>query len=215
MIQPPTGIDDAKLQAVIISGGLATRAGGINKSFMRLEDRPIIDHQLARLSPIFGGRVAVATDRPEDYQGREIEVIPIIQFTTTAAQRSSLRGLISALSPFPDRWCLLLACDMPWPDRQVLTPQIEFLKRNAQSGGDELRGLCLHDGKRFRPYHSLLHGSLGIEARAALEAPDLTEPRSTREWLADRSDISKIPATDLGVEKKTLKACIANHNYLK
>jgi molybdopterin-guanine dinucleotide biosynthesis protein A len=208
----PRDLSDPVLQAVIISGGSAARAGGINKSFMRLDGRKVLDHQLDRLTPVFADRIAVATDRADDYRGYDVKIVEIIQFVESAAQRSSLRGLVSALTPFAERWCFLLACDMPWPDAEVLAAQIEWLKSAANDAKRPPLGVCLDDGKRQRPFHSLIHGSLGEAARKRLAASGLTQPISTRDWLTAHPAVGVAKARDLGLGKKTIQRCLTNLN---
>ncbi|MBI3735520.1 NTP transferase domain-containing protein [Candidatus Sumerlaeota bacterium] len=213
-IIPPHGLGDPALQAVIVSAGRARRAGGFNKSFMEIEGRPIIQHQLGQLHLVFEDRIAVVTDRPEDYARVKVQLTEILPLTSEIARASSLRGLASALLAFPTQWCFVLACDMPWPDMRVVEKELLYIREASKRGGAGSSGVCLQGRKGHRAFHSVLHGSLGRPALEALSHPHVGATISARNWLASRGDIPALGAKELGVSKSAYKRCCANFNKI-
>lgn len=211
--QPPSGVGCASLQAVILSAGEAKRAGGINKSFIQVKGRAILEHQIERMRPVFGERIAVVTNREGDYAASGIVVFRDLGLEPDDARKSSLHGLVSILHHFPDRWCFTMPCDMPYPDMDILRREVDYLRGVIARSSEVVRGMCLRDDKHLRPYHGLIHGSLGHDARADFDAAQ-REGReiSTRDWLESRKDVVSPHYQDMGVSAEQFEKCLKNFN---
>lgn len=183
----------AATRVFILSGGAAKRAGGINKSLMIIEGRPVIEHQLERLEPMFGPRVTVVTDRSDDFATYGLETISDFDAAPSPEDRFPLRGFARALSEAGAGWAFLLAADMPWPDPDLIRRQAAWLESAGESGGSACRGLVLTQAGRIQPFHAFYAGALAASASAALGAPD----RSLRGWIQSEPEIGVVRIEDL------------------
>lgn len=208
----PTAMDPCSpgrnVQACILSGGRALRAGGVNKSLMTVQGKPIIEHQLQVLRPIFGERITVVTDRPEDYAPLGLSTIGDLEIEGAADGRGALRGIASALAAFPRHWLFLIASDMPWPDAGILSAQCSALDAEGGRADFALRGVCIECPGGAEPFHGLYHGSLGASAARAW----LSEEKSVRRWIRSHREIRTMSAEDLGVSAEALRRCLTNFN---
>jgi molybdenum cofactor guanylyltransferase len=181
----------ARARAFILSGGAARRAAGVNKSLMRLRGRPILEHQLDRLRPLFASRITLVTDRAEDFAPYGLHTIADVDRAAPPDQRSPLRGLAHALAA-SDAWCFLLAADMPSPEPALIRAQAARLARET-SGAAPPRGLVILADGFPQPFHAFYHADLAASARAALDAGE----RSVRRWIRSEPAILVIDFEDL------------------
>lgn len=79
--------------AVILAGGLATRLGGGDKVALRLGDRPILAHLLARLGPQVGKIALNANGPPQRFAEYGLTVLP----DTCPGHPGPLAGILAAL----------------------------------------------------------------------------------------------------------------------
>lgn len=216
----PADIDAfiAAAHAFILSGGAARRAGGINKSLLHLPDptgpeRPIIEHQLQRLRPLFGSRITVITDRATEFTPFDLATLPDFD-SALPEERFPLRGFARALaaaSAPPSGFAFLLAADMPWPDADLIRAQARRLLRDAmgeQASSPGPSGLVLLHAGRVQPFHAFYHASLAASARVALSRED----RSLRAWIASEPSILTIPAEELAASAASLELAFRGFN---
>ena len=201
-------VADPRLRAFILSGGTARRAGGVNKSFIRVEGKPVIENQLDRLRPAFGDRITIVTDRPADYEPYGVDCIGDLDLPSAGGRRSSLLGIASALSAYAGGWCFLLSNDMPWPDMSILRTQWESLPGHALPPDGALQGVCLESRRGPEPFHAVYHGALAKSAIVALDSDD----KSLRRWIAQSVGPRTLSLADLGVDQSALERCLANFN---
>lgn len=195
--------------AMILSGGLARRAAGINKSFLLIEGRPILELQLEALRPLFAERIGVVTDRPRDFDGYNLACYEDIALPEARkGERSSLRGLASALGSADAEWVFLLAADMPWPDPGALRAQAGYLLKQ-QRPGSEATGICLRSVGGIEPFHAIYNRGLAGSAARALAAG---EGLSLRRWIGREAGIIAATAGELGVAPERIERCAANLN---
>ena len=203
----------SEIRAFILSGGSARRAGGLNKSLMRIDGRPIIEHQLESLRPIFGQRILVITDRPKDYEPWGLSCqgdppLPEDCSGSSATERSSLRGIASALSLNPRGWCFLLAGDMPWPDPSIIRRQWHWIESAGHGIDPPVDGICLKLPSGPEPFHALYHGRLAPSAYASIGKGQL----SVTAWINRTDSIHKAEPAAMGVEDLAAERCVANFN---
>lgn len=196
----------AAAEVFILSGGAARRAGGINKSLIEVADdsgrsRPIIEQQLARLRPLFAGRITVITDRATDFAPFGLRTLPDFD-EARPEDRFPLRGFARALAA-ARAWAFLLAADMPWPDADLIRRQAARILSAAAPASPgppaaariapEISGLVLLHAGRHQPFHAFYHARLAGSARAAITRED----RSLRAWITSEPAILTVPALDL------------------
>ncbi|HUS93942.1 MAG TPA: molybdenum cofactor guanylyltransferase [Patescibacteria group bacterium] len=102
------------LTVTIMAGGKSSRMG-TDKSFVPFRGRPLIEHVLEKVNKL-GNETIIITNNPAgyDYLG-----LPI--FGDLYANLGPLGGLHSALHHAANPYILLVACDMPWLSRPLLT----------------------------------------------------------------------------------------------
>lgn len=201
-LQPP---DLSLMHLFILSGGRAARADGANKSFFRIEGKPILDHQLDQLRPVFADRITIVTDRPDDYAGYPVRCVPDSRLSESAPERASLRGIVSALDLEPPGWRFLLANDMPWPDPEILAALARLL---VQRGPDRSGAVLVGVDGRLQPFHSLIHDGLLPSACDRLKRGEL----GLRDWLRAEPGILPASSSDLGVSATAIRRCLTNFN---
>ncbi len=190
----------------ILSGGAAKRAGGMNKSLIRIEGKSIIAQQIERLGPLFPSGMNVITDRPADYEGYSLSTFPDFE-EATPEQRYPLRGLARALAEARD-WIFLLASDMPWPSPELIRAQAARIADSTGEPKGPTLGLVLRSGGRIQPFHAFYHAALATSALAALSGED----RSLRGWIGSESSISILDALDLELDESVLSRSFEGFN---
>lgn len=95
------------LAAAILTGGRATRMGGIRKATLRIGGRSIIDRQLDVLRGIAAPIFAVSSAAGEAEGGLEI-------VRDQFPDRGALGGIYTAIDASPHERVLVVGCDMPF-----------------------------------------------------------------------------------------------------
>ncbi len=97
----------------ILAGGRSSRMG-TDKSFAPLLGKTLIQHVLARLTPL-GAPIILITNRPDDYAP-----LGLPMFGDVIPDKGSLGGLYSAVTHSPTGHTLCVACDMPFLNPTLL-----------------------------------------------------------------------------------------------
>jgi molybdopterin-guanine dinucleotide biosynthesis protein A len=101
------------LAAAILTGGRASRLGGIRKATLTVDGVSIIDRQLAVLravaDPVF---LVTSADGPAD---AELTVVRDLY-----PNHGALGGIYTAINASPHNRTLVVACDMPFLDTRLL-----------------------------------------------------------------------------------------------
>jgi molybdopterin-guanine dinucleotide biosynthesis protein A len=102
------------MTGVVLAGGRSTRMG-TNKALLEFEGVPIIERLLAALRPLFPELAIVAND-VDAYRHLAVPVWP-----DRRPGAGPLGGIYTAVlnSTSPQTFCI--ACDMPFPNRAVIT----------------------------------------------------------------------------------------------
>ena len=203
----------ADLSAWIISAGEAQRAGGRDKSFLKADGRYILENQLERLCPFFGSSINILTNRSDDYAGYPVRISPVVHYHNPHAERSSLRGLASALFATQTDWNFVLACDMPWPDMDLLYDQYLWLDQQRQTQPGRTLGVCLQGPKHAYPFHALYHRDLASVAHQSLESKDLSAPISVRRWIPHVPGIVALQPGQLNRGMEVFIGCLRDINF--
>jgi molybdopterin-guanine dinucleotide biosynthesis protein A len=104
------------LAAAILTGGRATRMGGIRKATLRIGGRSIIERQLDVLRGIAAPIFAVSSAAGEAEGGLEI-------VRDRFSDRGALGGIYTAIEASPHDRVLVVGCDMPF----LSAPLIEYM----------------------------------------------------------------------------------------
>ena len=104
------------LAAAILTGGRATRMGGVRKATLRIGGRSIIERQLDVLRGIAAPIFAVSSAAGEPEGGLEI-------VRDRFPDRGALGGIYTAIEASPHERVLVVGCDMPF----LSAPLIEYM----------------------------------------------------------------------------------------
>src|SRR5699024_1113003 len=109
-----------RICGVILSGGKSTRMG-TTKSFLEIDDKPVITHVADELKKL-SDYVSVITNEPEDYQFLELDL-----FRDRYKNKGPLSGMEAAIYHIDADIYLFAACDMPFIHRNVYQHLIQSL----------------------------------------------------------------------------------------
>ncbi len=101
------------ISAAILAGGQSRRMG-FNKALADFRGRPLIEHVIARLKALTPD-VIVASKTPELYAFEGVRSV-----ADAFPRHSSLIGIYSALRAAQGEHCLVVACDMPFLNLDLL-----------------------------------------------------------------------------------------------
>src|SRR5688500_15045581 len=102
------------LAVTILAGGRGSRLGGIDKAALDLNGTPLLEHVLAAVAPLAAEILVVANDDRLAGDPR----FTVIRDPEPHA--GVLPALLAALETSNSPLMLLLACDMPFVNRQVV-----------------------------------------------------------------------------------------------
>lgn len=103
-----------KLTVAIIAGGKSSRMG-TDKSFVELLGKPIIEHLAERVHDLGQDETILVTNRPAEYAHlrlpMHLDVLP---------DKGSLGGIYTAITYSRNPYTLVIACDMPFANPDLL-----------------------------------------------------------------------------------------------
>jgi molybdopterin-guanine dinucleotide biosynthesis protein A len=117
---------DLSCSGVILAGGRSSRFNGINKAFMDLHGRPVVEPVAALLGQMFS-RVLIITHDPLAYLPWDAGLV-----TDLFSARSSLTGIHAGLFYSPTPYIFAVACDTPFIRRAV----VELILSELEPGVD-------------------------------------------------------------------------------
>ncbi|MXV77009.1 molybdenum cofactor guanylyltransferase [Candidatus Poribacteria bacterium] len=136
----------------ILAGGKSRRMG-VNKAFLRLGNRTLIEHGIHRIQPI-ADELLIITNTPDEYKHLGIEtkadIIP---------NSGTLGGIHSALTHATNDAVICVGCDNPFIDTNLLLYLISVLGKHdavipytcSEKGQMTLQTLCAVYSKRCLP----------------------------------------------------------------
>lgn len=141
-----------QISAVILSGGRATRLGGVDKGLQLLNQKPLISHIMARLSPQVA-QIWLNINRSFSEYRSLYPNIPIY-CDELANFQGALSGMLSGFNQIDSDYLLFVPCDSPFlPTNLVLKLSTALRINQAQIA-------YAHDGERPHPTFALLHRSI-------------------------------------------------------
>jgi molybdopterin-guanine dinucleotide biosynthesis protein A len=102
-----------------MAGGRSSRMG-VDKSFVPLLGKPLINHVLARVAGL-GDETILITNKPDDYAH-----LGLPMYADIYRDMGPLGGFHAALTYTRHPYVLIVACDMPWLQRPLLERQISL-----------------------------------------------------------------------------------------
>lgn len=105
------------VSGIVLAGGMSTRLGR-NKAVERLGGQPLVRRVIDRLAEVTDQTVVVVADL------KQAEELPLpdsaLVITDAYPACGSLGGIFTGLSAARADWGLVVACDMPFLDRELL-----------------------------------------------------------------------------------------------
>jgi molybdenum cofactor guanylyltransferase len=98
---------------IILAGGKNSRMG-VNKAFINIGGKRIIDNTLSIYKKIFS-EIIVVTNTPEDYEGSGAKIV-----TDIIPNKGSLGGLYTGIVESKNDHCFVAACDMPFINEKLI-----------------------------------------------------------------------------------------------
>ncbi|NOI82696.1 molybdenum cofactor guanylyltransferase MobA [Vibrio tubiashii] len=145
---------------VILAGGQASRMGGQDKGLVLLNDKPLIQHVIKRLTPQTE-RILINANRNHEAYQKFGEVFSD-QFQDFPGPMGGIHaGLINA----PTDWVGFVPCDSPQINR-------DLVERFCQSVTESTDILVAHDGDHQQPVFTLYHKRVLPKLTAFLERGD-------------------------------------------
>lgn len=145
---------------VILAGGQATRMGGQDKGLVQLNDKPLIQHVIERLTPQTE-RIMINANRNQSIYAQFGEVFSD-QFKDYPGPMGGIHaGLLNA----PTDWVGFVPCDSPLIND-------DLVERFCASVTDETDILVAHDGDHQQPVFTLYHKRVLPKLTAFLERGD-------------------------------------------
>ncbi len=108
-----------KISIAILSGGKSSRMG-TDKALLPIEGRMMIEHIITQVKDV-GDEVIVITNAPEQYKFLRLPI-----FTDVIPDKGALGGLYTAIDAATHPYTLVLACDMPFVNRDLLRYMISL-----------------------------------------------------------------------------------------
>ena len=109
---------------VILSGGLATRFGGMEKAFLRIGENRILDRIYSIFSELFD-EIILVTNNPLQFLEWDLNIV-----TDQFDIRSSLTGIHAGLFYATNPYAFFSACDTPFLKRDLVETVLEGIDTN-------------------------------------------------------------------------------------
>ncbi|MBX9675908.1 MAG: molybdenum cofactor guanylyltransferase [Methylotenera sp.] len=116
------------ISCIILSGGLATRMGGVDKGLVTLQEKPLIEHVIARLTPQVDEILINANRKIAQYQ---TFAYPVLQ-DAHSNFIGPLAGFSLGLQHAKHDYLLTVPCDSPLLPHDLVQRLLkELIKKNA------------------------------------------------------------------------------------
>ena len=110
-----------KLTVAIMAGGKSSRMG-TDKAFVPLLGKPMIEHVIERVSDLGQDETILITNRPADYAKLRLPM-----YSDVLPDMGSLGGIYTAVHYSTSPYTLVVACDMPFVNRELLRHMIGLI----------------------------------------------------------------------------------------
>ena len=110
-----------KLTVAIMAGGKSSRMGA-DKAFVPLLGRPMIEHVIQHVSDLGQNETILITNRPADYAHLKLPM-----YGDVLPEKGSLGGIYTAVHYSTSPYTLVVACDMPFVNSELLRYMIGLI----------------------------------------------------------------------------------------
>jgi molybdopterin-guanine dinucleotide biosynthesis protein A len=128
---------------IAIQAGGQSRRMGEDKALLTFLGKPLISRVIERVAPI-AHEILVTTNSPHNYQFLGVPLYPDL-----IPDRGALGGLHTALSAASQPLVAVIACDMPFINRDLLAAEHDRL---VETGADMI---IPHTGEGLEPFHAI------------------------------------------------------------
>ena len=167
-------ISSDQITAVILAGGEGSRMGGIDKGLVELDDKPLIEHVIARIEPQVSRLIISANRNIDHYQSYGYPLV-----SDQLRNRGPLAGILSALQQCQSEWLLTVPCDTPYIPSDLVSRM-----RDAMHQTPALL-YTADDGQQLQPLFSMIHRSLTTSLLDYLASDN----RKAALWLTQQTTI--------------------------
>lgn len=186
----PQSGESVRVRPVVLAGGDSSRFASGNKVFARLNGRSLLGHVVVTATEAVGKPPIVAVRDDEQHRAvehRVTEDLPISPtfVTDEPAFRGPLAGLFAASSHLDQEWLLLVGCDMPLLDVEV----VAWLLGRCQ--GSMADAIVPKSRNGIEPLHALYRRTAVETARDRLGAT-----QGLYSLLDKVSDVDVIPSEE-------------------
>jgi molybdenum cofactor guanylyltransferase len=107
------------MTGIILAGGENKRMG-VDKAFLTVAGKPLIEHVLRVLGSVVQ-QIIIVTNSPERYRTYDARIV-----TDRLERRGSLVGIYSGICSSESEYNVVVACDMPFLNAELLSYQMEL-----------------------------------------------------------------------------------------
>jgi molybdopterin-guanine dinucleotide biosynthesis protein A len=148
-----------QITGLILAGGRGLRMGGLDKGWIELRGRPLVQHVLQRFAPQVGTLLISANRSLERYRALGVEVV-VDDAGRFGEFAGPLAGMLQAMKAARTPWLAVAPCDAP-------SVPLDLVARLAEAAGDA-RACAAWCGDRIQPVFCLLRTDLRAELEDAL-----------------------------------------------
>ena len=162
-MEPATLGSEPSLSAIVLAGGLSTRMGQ-DKALLQIDGMPLLQ-RTCQIASNCTDRVYVVTPWVDRYQAivsPQVQLIAEVPEPGELNSQTPLKGFLQGFTQTQTDWVLLLACDLPYLQADILQDWIQALEqpsaaialpRNPEGWWEPLCGFyhrrCLPELQRF------------------------------------------------------------------
>lgn len=154
---------------LLLAGGRGQRMGGRDKGLLEWHGRPLIEHLHALTRPLTNDLIVSCNRNPERYAAYADRLV----HDDTPDFPGPLAGIRAGLAVARHPWLLVLPCDVPQIDAQLLQAMLQAAARHPE------RPVLLRQGEQWEPLFCLIPKSLAPAIEQAWQAGE----RSPRKIL--------------------------------
>jgi molybdopterin-guanine dinucleotide biosynthesis protein A len=113
------------LTLAIMAGGKSSRMG-TDKSFVQLLGKPMIEHLLEKVAGLGQSETILITNRPDEYHHLHLPM-----YGDVLPDKGSLGGIYTAIHHSHNPYTIVIACDMPFVNAQLLKYMISLCEGDS------------------------------------------------------------------------------------
>lgn len=167
----------------IVAGGQSSRMG-TNKAFVQIGNQSIIANMLERTQYLGQRKTILITNTPAEYQYLKLPMYPDV-----IPNKGALGGIYSAIQHSDTPYTLVLACDMPFVNPDVL----RYLLMQCQP---DVEVVVPYVNERWQGLHTVYHKDCASTLKMAIKADKLKVQSVLGELKAQVIDETALKAID-------------------